>query len=49
MGFCNKTGWNKGKFLYKKEEEMWHLILIARNNHYVFCTTLGNVCMAEKL
>ena len=36
MGFCNKTWRNKGKFLYKKEEEMWHLILIARNNHYVF-------------
>lgn len=36
MGFSNKTRRNKGKFLYEKEEEMWHLILIARNNHYVF-------------
>jgi hypothetical protein len=32
MGFCNKTG-KKGQFLYKKEEEKWHLILIARNTH----------------
>lgn len=36
MGFCNKTWRNKGKILYKKEEEMRHLILIAPNNNYVF-------------
>jgi len=47
--FVIKLGETKEKFLYKKEEEMWHLILIARNNNYVHFTTFGNTRMAEKV
>lgn len=53
MGFCNKTWRNKGKILYKKEEEMRHLILIAPNNNYFFYDirkyVYGGKALARKL
>jgi hypothetical protein len=47
--FVIKRGETKENFYIKKEEEMWHLILIARNNHFVFHDIRKNVYGREAL